>query len=68
MQGEVLPRKLSKWMAQLAELPKEKGKLFRIKSIMNVKKHPFKHVFHAVMDAFDEESVPSSISSFVRVR
>ena len=30
------------------------GTIFRIKGILAVKSHPFKHVFHAVMDVSDE--------------
>lgn len=30
------------------------GTIFRIKGILAVKNHPFKHVFHAVMDVSDE--------------
>ena len=42
-------------MQSLAGLPEEKGKIFRIKAILSVKGHPFKHVFHAVMDVSDED-------------
>ena len=31
-----------------------RGTIFRIKGILAVKNHPFKHVFHAVMDVSDE--------------
>jgi len=54
-EGEIIPRKLTKWMKSLGELPKEKGTIFRIKAILAVKGHPYKHVFHAVMDVSDEE-------------
>ena len=31
------------------------GVIFRIKGILAVKNHPYKHVFHAVMDVSDED-------------
>ncbi|OLQ01432.1 hypothetical protein AK812_SmicGene15826 [Symbiodinium microadriaticum] len=37
------------------QLPPEKGTIFRIKAILAVKGHPYKHVFHAVMDVSDED-------------
>lgn len=54
-EGEILPMKLSQWMASLGELPADKGTIFRIKAILAVKGHPYKHVFHAVMDVSDED-------------
>merc|ERR1719276_768734 len=54
-EGEILPQKLSAWMQMLGQLPPEKGTIFRIKAILAVKGHPYKHVFHAVMDVSDEE-------------
>mmetsp|Transcript_73049 Transcript_73049/g.189698 ORF Transcript_73049/g.189698 Transcript_73049/m.189698 type:complete len:510 (+) Transcript_73049:112-1641(+) len=54
-EGEIHPRKLSMWMQMLGQLPKDKGTIFRIKAILAVKGHPFKHVFHAVMDVSDED-------------
>mmetsp|Transcript_8018 Transcript_8018/g.24242 ORF Transcript_8018/g.24242 Transcript_8018/m.24242 type:complete len:497 (-) Transcript_8018:176-1666(-) len=54
-EGEIIPRKLSMWMQMLGQLPAEKGTIFRIKAILAVKDHPFKHVFHAVMDVSDED-------------
>lgn len=54
-EGEIIPRKLSAWMQQLGQLPKEMGVVFRIKAILAVKGHPNKHVFHAVMDVSDED-------------
>lgn len=36
-------------------LPPEHGTVYRIKAILAVKGHPFKHVFHAVMDVSDED-------------
>eukprot|EP00421_Protoceratium_reticulatum_P041805 CAMPEP_0168441726 /NCGR_PEP_ID=MMETSP0228-20121227/43642_1 /TAXON_ID=133427 /ORGANISM="Protoceratium reticulatum, Strain CCCM 535 (=CCMP 1889)" /LENGTH=513 /DNA_ID=CAMNT_0008456067 /DNA_START=38 /DNA_END=1579 /DNA_ORIENTATION=- len=54
-EGEMQPKKLSEWMASLGKLPKERGTIFRIKGILAVKNHPFKHVFHAVMDVSDED-------------
>jgi len=54
-EGEILPRKLSAWMQSLGNLPKEWGTIFRIKAILAVKGHPFKHVFHAVMDVSEED-------------
>jgi len=54
-EGEIVPRRLSAWMQSLGQLPPEKGTIFRIKAILAVKGHPFKHVFHAVMDVSDED-------------
>jgi len=54
-EGEVLPEKLGKLMETLGQLPKEQGVIFRIKGILAVKNHPYKHVFHAVMDISDED-------------
>jgi len=54
-EGEIMPQKLSMWMQSLGTLPPEKGTIFRIKAILAVKNHPFKHVFHAVMDVSDED-------------
>merc|ERR1719160_1577359 len=54
-EGEIAPAKLSQWMQSLGQLPPEKGTIFRIKAILAVKGHPFKHVFHAVMDVSDED-------------
>ncbi|CAE7601663.1 Cbwd1 [Symbiodinium natans] len=54
-EGEVLPEKLGKLMETLGTLPPEQGVIFRIKGILAVKNHPFKHVFHAVMDVSDED-------------
>jgi len=54
-EGEILPMKLSRWMASLSQLPPEMGIIFRIKAILAVKGHPYKHVFHAVMDVSDED-------------
>jgi len=54
-EGEISPQRLSSWMQTLGQLPPEKGTIFRIKAILAVKGHPFKHVFHAVMDVSDED-------------
>jgi G3E family GTPase len=54
-EGEIIPQKLSTWMQSLGQLPAEKGTIFRIKAILAVKGHPYKHVFHAVMDVSDED-------------
>jgi len=54
-EGEIIPRRLSAWMQSLGMLPKERGTIFRIKAILAVKGHPYKHVFHAVMDVSDED-------------
>lgn len=54
-EGEIIPKKLSMWMQALGQLPAERGTIFRIKAILAVKGHPFKHVFHAVMDISDED-------------
>jgi len=39
----------------LGQMPPEQGTIFRIKAILAVKGHPYKHVFHAVMDVSDED-------------
>jgi len=54
-EGEIIPQKLSSWMQSLGQLPADKGTIFRIKAILAVKGHPYKHVFHAVMDISDED-------------
>jgi len=54
-EGEILPDRLGRWMQTLGQLPKERGVVFRIKGILAVKNHPYKHVFHAVMDVSDED-------------
>lgn len=54
-EGEIIADKLGAWMQTLAQLPQEKGTIFRIKAILAVKDHPYKHVFHAVMDVSDED-------------
>jgi len=54
-EGEIIPAKLSAWMQMIGSLPPERGTVFRIKAILAVKGHPYKHVFHAVMDASDED-------------
>jgi len=54
-EGEIVPRRLSAWMQSLGSLPPDKGVVYRIKAILAVKGHPFKHVFHAVMDISDED-------------
>ena len=54
-EGEILPTKLRDWMQTLGQLPASKGTIFRIKAILAIKGHPYKHVFHAVMDVSDED-------------
>jgi len=54
-EGEIVPRRLSAWMQSIGRLPPERGTIFRIKAILAVKGHPEKRVFHAVMDASDED-------------
>eukprot|EP00931_Biecheleriopsis_adriatica_P047697 TRINITY_DN2750_c0_g1_i2.p1 TRINITY_DN2750_c0_g1~~TRINITY_DN2750_c0_g1_i2.p1 ORF type:complete len:509 (-),score=136.51 TRINITY_DN2750_c0_g1_i2:62-1588(-) len=54
-EGEIIPRRLSAWMQSIGQLPADKGTIFRIKAILAVKDHPYKHVFHAVMDVSDED-------------
>lgn len=54
-EGLILPAELSKWMQQIGQLKPEHGTIFRIKAIMAIKDHPYKHVFHAVMDVSDED-------------
>mmetsp|Transcript_82968 Transcript_82968/g.211146 ORF Transcript_82968/g.211146 Transcript_82968/m.211146 type:complete len:509 (-) Transcript_82968:116-1642(-) len=53
--GEITPKKLGAWMQMLGQLKPEHGTIFRIKAILAIKDHPFKHVFHAVMDVSDED-------------
>lgn len=54
-EGAILPKKLGLWMRQLSQWPEAKGTIFRIKAILSIKDHPYKHVFHAVMDVSDED-------------
>jgi len=54
-EGEIIPKRLTAWMQSLGCLPPEMGTIFRIKAILAVKGHPYKHVFHAVMDVSDED-------------
>lgn len=54
-EGEIIPKRLSAWMQGLGQFPPDKGTIFRIKAILAVKGHPYKHVFHAVMDVSDED-------------
>lgn len=54
-EGEIIPQRLSRWMQSLGQFPEDKGTIFRIKAILAVKGHPYKHVFHAVMDCSDED-------------
>jgi G3E family GTPase len=54
-EGEIVPQRLSRWMQSIGDLEAEKGQIFRIKAILAVKGHPYKHVFHAVMDVNDED-------------
>jgi len=54
-EGEIIPQRLSAWMQSLGQFPEGKGTIFRIKAILAVKGHPYKHVFHAVMDVSDED-------------
>jgi len=54
-EGDIIPQKLGKFMQSLGTLPEEKGLIFRIKGILAIKNHPYKHVFHAVMDVSDED-------------
>ena len=42
-------------MQSIGQLAPERGTIFRIKAILAVKGHPYKHVFHAVMDISDED-------------
>eukprot|EP00927_Polykrikos_kofoidii_P052838 TRINITY_DN4682_c1_g3_i1.p1 TRINITY_DN4682_c1_g3~~TRINITY_DN4682_c1_g3_i1.p1 ORF type:complete len:487 (+),score=94.54 TRINITY_DN4682_c1_g3_i1:82-1542(+) len=53
-EGLIIPNLLSEWMGKLGSLPAERGTIYRIKAILAVKDHPYKHVFHAVMDVSDE--------------
>jgi len=54
-EGEIIPQRLSRWMQEIGTLDGERGTIFRIKAILAVKGHPYKHVFHAVMDVSDED-------------
>jgi len=54
-EGEIYPHKLGPWMQSLGTIPEEKGLIFRIKGILAIRGHPYKHVFHAVMDVSDED-------------
>lgn len=54
-EGNILPDRLGKFMQSMGQLDKDKGLIFRIKGILSVKDHPYKHVFHAVMDVSDED-------------
>lgn len=54
-EGLIIPKKLSRWIQMIGKLPKERGTVFRIKAILAIKGHPYKHVFHAVMDHGDED-------------
>jgi len=54
-EGEIIPQRLSRWMQEIGTLDAERGTIFRIKAILAVKGHPYKHVFHAVMDVSDED-------------
>jgi len=54
-EGEIIPSKLGPWMQSLGTLSEDKGVIFRIKGILAIRGHPFKHVFHAVMDVSDED-------------
>jgi len=54
-EGLIIPEKLKMWLKSIAHLPKEKGTIYRIKAILAIKDHPFKHVFHAVMDVTNED-------------
>jgi G3E family GTPase len=54
-EGDINPQRLSRWMQEIGNLDPERGTIFRIKAILAVKGHPYKHVFHAVMDISDED-------------
>jgi G3E family GTPase len=54
---DIIPQKLGKFMQTLVTLPKKRGLIFRIKGILAVKDHPYKRVFHTVMDVSDEDDV-----------
>jgi G3E family GTPase len=54
-EGVIIPKKLNRWVQMIGKLPKERGTVFRIKAIFAVKGHPYRHVFHAVMDHGEEE-------------
>jgi len=54
-EGEIQPRFLARFFQWASNLPPIHGTVYRIKAILAVKGHPLKHVFHAVMDASDED-------------
>jgi len=54
-EGEIAPRNLGRWMQILRMLPEEKGTIFRVKAILAVQGHPYKFVYHAVMDVADSD-------------
>jgi len=53
--GDMDSQRLTTWVQSLNFLPRSKGTLFRIKAILAVRGHPYKHVFHRVMDVSDED-------------
>merc|ERR1719329_1103399 len=56
-EGDILPERLGQWMGRLGQMPDEMGTIFRIKAILAIKDHPYKHVFHAVCDVSDEDDL-----------
>lgn len=54
-EGEMVQEKMVRWMEALQCLPPQLGTIFRIKGILAVQGHPYKHVFHSVMDVSDED-------------
>jgi len=54
-EGNILPRRLKTFFGSLGAWPKESGIIFRVKAILAVKNHPFKYVYHSVMDVGDEK-------------
>lgn len=57
--GQIIPKRISAWMQQIAMLPKERGTIFRIKAVLAIKGSPNKHVLHFVMDVNDmDDALP----------
>jgi len=53
--GEIIPERLWQWTRSLGQLQESEGNIFRIKAVLAIKGHPFKHVFHVVMGTSDED-------------
>jgi len=49
--GEIIPGPLYQWMRSLVQ----QSNIFRMKAVLAIKGHPFKHVYHYVMDVAAED-------------